>query len=543
MARQPIVLIAVDGLDSRLLKRIADLEDLPHLTALLAAGALSQLQGPVHPAEGSTWASLLTGTDAGRHGIADGLQRLPGSYQFRPANARDLKAPTLWKIASHHGRRVGLLNVPLLYPPPSVNGYLVAGNDAPSYASPFTYPNGIAPLLAREHGSGTYQFDRELPLGAVEESILATHKLLRARIESYFALKQKFKYLDLQVVAFSAIGRLLIAFWSEIEQAVFSSEGGMPAWTSQFLDLFRQIDTFVGEILRQASNGLTFILLSTWSVGRYSGSFPTNNWLAQKGYLRLRAEAAAESLVESVDWQETVAYAPGPWGSIYLNLRGREPNGVVEPGGEAADLRRRLSRELREIEVQSSPLVTALYASEELYNGPFWAEAPDINLVLRDYSFLAGPWTGSGSPRPEGFVLFHHPEMHHQLLPTRPIEELAPTLLHLSNLPIPGRMKATSLGAQLGTLGEPLKQGVSSPEHTSTNSLCAQIEELKHNTRQNQAMIEAARANERQALKQVDELREQLAIARDTIQRFQAGRVIRFLSWLTYLKRRILGES
>jgi predicted AlkP superfamily phosphohydrolase/phosphomutase len=539
---QPLILVAVNGLSLPFLERILGIVKLPTLARLWEEGTSGELKGPIQPAETVTWANLLTGTDAGRHGVVDDIQRQPGTYQFIPANGRHLRAPTFWQIAADYGLRIGLLNVPLLYPPQSIDGYLVAGNDSPSYRSPFTYPNGIAPLLAQKLG-GTYQFDRELTTNDLEQAIQHTQQLQQARIDSYVILEEKFKQLDLRMVAFSAIGHLMISFWSEIEQAILDvTATSMPTWMERFLGLFRQLDSFVGEVLRQSGGETGLVLLSTWSIGHFSGTWTLNNWLVEKGYLTPKSVTTVESFPNGIDWSKTLAYAPSQWGSLYLNIRGREPQGIIEPGYEATNIKMQLKRELGSLQSKNdpNPLVTALYTNEELYTGPLWNEAPDLNIILRDYSVLTTAWPGSGCSRPDGFFLYHGPGTKGHKISSRPIEDVAPTMLQLLGLSIPDMIKGDSFACNLANLGKPEIRAATVSELTSVSILQAKIEELEKKHAQAQAVFKAAQANGQWQTQKLEKLETELETTRRIIAGYQAGRVMRFLLWLTRLKRRVL---
>jgi predicted AlkP superfamily phosphohydrolase/phosphomutase len=92
----------------------------------------------------------MTGKNPGKHGIYYFYERLAGSYDIRYLNGGDCKAETIWSILSSNGKKVGAINIPMTYPAEEVNGFIVAGMDAPGVDSPgFTYPEGLKEELLK----------------------------------------------------------------------------------------------------------------------------------------------------------------------------------------------------------------------------------------------------------------------------------------------------------------------------------------------------------------------------------------------------------
>jgi predicted AlkP superfamily phosphohydrolase/phosphomutase len=163
------------------------------------------------------------------------------------------------------------------------------------------------------------------------------------------------------------------------------------------------------------------------------------------------------TLDERVDWSRTKAYSFGYIGQIYVNLRGREPEGIVEPGEERRQLVAEIKRQLYELRDPDTgeKVVDAAYASEELYAGPYLDRAPDINVVMRDLSYIThigrelastrtfGPVSTqeSATHRLEGLVILNGAGVRQGgVLVGTSITDLAPTILHLTGLPVPDDM-------------------------------------------------------------------------------------------------------
>jgi predicted AlkP superfamily phosphohydrolase/phosphomutase len=104
-----------------------------------------------------------------------------------------------------------------------------------------------------------------------------------------------------------------------------------------------------------------------------------NSWLHQQGYLVTKGELTGAEWMQDVDWTKTRAFAVG-LGGIYLNVAGRRPHGIVQPGEEERQLRDEIAERLRGLrdEEKDSPAVAEVYNLKEMYKGPYVREAPDL---------------------------------------------------------------------------------------------------------------------------------------------------------------------
>src|SRR5436190_17110566 len=117
MATPQVLIIGLDGATWRLLEPWARAGRLPHLAALMRRGTWGTLRSTVPALTLPAWSSFMTGKNPGAHGVY-GFRRLAfDRYDGRGlANARDLRATTIFEVAAAAGRRVGVINVPPSYP-------------------------------------------------------------------------------------------------------------------------------------------------------------------------------------------------------------------------------------------------------------------------------------------------------------------------------------------------------------------------------------------------------------------------------------------
>ncbi len=156
---------------------------------------------------------------------------------------------------------------------------------------------------------------------------------------------------------------------------------------------YRDMDRIVGEATAAAPPGTRILVVSDHGFHSFRKQFNVNTWLAQNGYMAAAGDGAERRLedlfrpgslfFEGVDWSRTEAFALGLSG-IYLNQRGREPAGIVAPGAERDALVSRLVADLLAFEDPETGerIVRSVHRREDVYEGDFLEEAPDLILGL-----------------------------------------------------------------------------------------------------------------------------------------------------------------
>jgi predicted AlkP superfamily phosphohydrolase/phosphomutase len=172
-----------------------------------------------------------------------------------------------------------------------------------------------------------------------------------------------------------------------------------------------------------------------------------------------RGQPFFERLAQQIDWKRTRVYSLGYFGNLYVNLKGREPMGIVERGNGYESLIEDLKSELyglRDPE-DGRAVVDQAYRKEELYHGEALDVVPDIFLVMRDYAYMAlnqfkemrpsagifgeplkgmGELFHTGSHRREGILIFNGENVLRGKHGEASILDIAPTVLYASGLPI-----------------------------------------------------------------------------------------------------------
>jgi predicted AlkP superfamily phosphohydrolase/phosphomutase len=151
-------------------------------------------------------------------------------------------------------------------------------------------------------------------------------------------------------------------------------------------ETYRRMDRLVGTALGCGGSDTVLFVLSDHGFRAFRRGVNLNSWLRQNGYLALEDGASAgASYFRGVDWSRTRAYALGLAG-IYLNLKGREARGVVEPGAQAQALKRELAAKLTGLrdEEQNEIAIRRVYVTDTLYRGPYLDGGPDLIVGFND---------------------------------------------------------------------------------------------------------------------------------------------------------------
>jgi predicted AlkP superfamily phosphohydrolase/phosphomutase len=499
MAAPKLTVIGLDAATFDVIDPLVEGGELPNIARVLREGTSGVLRSTTHPLTPHAWTTMVTGVNAGRHGIWDFFERGDTGYEVRMINGSYRRAPALWDRLGRSGRRVGLVNIPFTWPAPAVDGFALAGMDAAGREKGMSHPPELVGELRERFGA--LELDHRFPVtrdGEVDLDFV--RRAAEQKVDAALWLAERFEP-ELLWVVFMAADHIHHVAWPDWEER--GAESSVAA-------TYRVLDDAVGRLV-EAAGGNDVLLVSDHGGGSLAGVVNLNAWLAREGFLRYtarrerlgrkvfdavfarrkllpqalrhrvkqRAGGLRERIYDReqysvVDWPHTRAFAYGHFGSIAVNVRGREREGVVEPGEEYERVRDEIAAKALELRgPEGEPIVAAVHKREDLFDGPAIETVPDLLVELRDYEWLGkgnlttrseSIWDtielepGSrhayvGSHRHEGIFALAGPSATQGARTHIGIVDVAPTVLYLLGEKIPfdleGRLVAEAIDPAL----------------------------------------------------------------------------------------------
>ncbi|MBC8492851.1 MAG: alkaline phosphatase family protein [Chloroflexi bacterium] len=474
------VLIGLDGATFTILDPLMQDGVMPFLKELIDSGVRAELRSVIPPLTPPAWTSLMTGRNPGQHGIFDFFRKESlDSHHIRFVTSRDVHAETIWSIVDRHGRRATVLNFPLLFPTPLINGYVVPGWMPWWLLRLGCHPVNLYDRLKALPGFNAREFAMDMSPEKKAKTIEGCQQHeYEDWIEPHIRREQQwFQILralmredpcELTAVLFDGMDRLQHLCWRLLDPAYLDEP--LSPWAQRTrqrcVGYFRQLDQMLAEIVSLAGPEATVVLASDHGFGAQTGTFFVNSWLEQRGYLAWvddKAPLASVSEVRDIgqlaryvyllDWERTKAYASTPSSNgIHIVVAGQGGEKGV-PEAEYEGFRNKLVEELRGFTTPETgePVVSQVWTREEVFDGPYINMAPDLILELRDgglASVLASdaPFKPrhqlSGSHRPEGVFIAAGPGIRQGIsLSQLSILDVAPLVLYSWGLPIAADME------------------------------------------------------------------------------------------------------
>jgi predicted AlkP superfamily phosphohydrolase/phosphomutase len=164
-------------------------------------------------------------------------------------------------------------------------------------------------------------------------------------------------------------------------------ENGTSRYAGVIEDLYSRMDRIIGYASEEADRtGSVLFVLSDHGFCSFRRGINLNAWLRDHGYLHLKDNATESGpYFKGVDWSRTRAYTMG-LGGLYLNLRGRESSGIVDPGEEETRLKRELVDQLAGLQDSDEDAIAiqSVYEASTIVRGPYLSAAPDLIIGYAD---------------------------------------------------------------------------------------------------------------------------------------------------------------
>jgi predicted AlkP superfamily phosphohydrolase/phosphomutase len=388
-----VIVIGLDGGTFDLILPWVREGHLPAFKRLMEEGTWGRLKSTLPPMTGPAWSSFITGKNPGKHGVFDFVIRNPEGYDWIVVNATYRKGQSFWSLLERQDKKVVIFNVPVTYPPEHLKGIMVSGFLTPPGAKDFIHPPELKREIEKEVGPFVPHYPGEIyALGREEKFVHEIEQMTHKTIQAMDFLMEK-KPWDLFVGVIQSPDLIQHCLWK-------FEDKGHPLYTENrhvkgaFLKSYQAIDRYLGNLLQRLDNQTLLFVISDHGFGHIEKQFFVNNWLLEEGYLALkkttktffkkalfkvgvvpmRIHKLSASLgidlskplaknreklftglnrwvlsLEDVNWECSKAYAMGNMGFINVNLKGREPQGVVEPGKDYEHVLDQLSEKLLQL--------------------------------------------------------------------------------------------------------------------------------------------------------------------------------------------------
>lgn len=432
-SERKVVVIGLDGASLDVIRPLAREGRLPNLARIMQEGVHGELQSTIHPITPQAWTSFLTGKKAGKHGILDFSRRKKGSYDIEFVNASMRKAESIFSMLSKGGKKVGAIAIPFTFPPEKVNGFMLSGMDAPGEDGRAVYPDSLYDEIKKKFGH--YHIHLASPVGRRIDQAKFWRDIKkedenRTQISRY--LMKRYPS-DLFMTVYNNTDRVA---HQHLDEEVFKRiQKGLVADEEDLLvKTYQNTDAHVGTLLSDMDGDTSVIIMSDHGSGPIKRVFFLNRWLEENGFLAYRREKqdpvksmvhqarflakrflprSAKNFIETrfggirdkvesmlsfsdIEWEQTKAYGFGMYGNIYVNLRGREPKGIVGPGRPYEDLCHEIVEKLSGLTDPDTgeKVVDKVYRREDLYDGPYVEDAPDLLIGWDDYAYYTSVTLG-----------------------------------------------------------------------------------------------------------------------------------------------------
>ena len=453
--------VVVFGLDCATPQLVFDKwsKDLPHLSSLMERGISGPMQSCIPPITIPAWSCMMTSKNPGKLGCYGFRNRSDYSYDgLSFATAKAVKEDTLWDILARYGKKVVLLGIPKTYPPRPVSGIMVSCFLTPDTSSQYTYPPDLKQEIAAQVGE--YLLDVDHFRTEDKQRLLDQIYEMTEKRFKLFASFLEHKPWDFAMLVEMGIDRIHHGFWKFMDPEHPKYEPGNPL-ENAIKDYYRFVDSKIGAILSRIDPSTAVLVVSDHGAQSMHGGICINEWLIKENYLRIAAKPPGVVPLHkaTIDWQQTKAWGEGGYYSrIFLNVEGREPQGII-PRKDYDAVRDELKEKLEALgDEQGTPIGTRVLKPEEVYpetNGVppdliaylgnlNWRSVGSIGLnTIHTFENDTGPDDANHAEK--GIFILCDPgtpaDNAHTFRSGLSLYDVAPTVLSILGIPIPPDME------------------------------------------------------------------------------------------------------
>lgn len=515
-----VIVIGLDGATWDLLEPWAVTGNLPSIQALMQKGTHGKLKSVIPPVTAPAWVSFATGKNPGKHGCFDFVYQDTSLIDDKLVSSRSINGTTVYELLESQGKRCVLINLPVAYPPRTSSVFTPAVTEPPGAP---VYPAGLSDEVPR-----------------LKEYRIFPDKtaLVQQDLKSYAE-----DIRDVERIRFECAKELLARDWSMffvlfsgtdwIQHDCFSQLAKDGA-ASPFFSVFKDIDEYVGWFLEKAADDTDVLLMSDHGFREYTRTIYLNEWLKSQGYLayrlndstpdsskaggrvfniplwlyerrwlftwarplygRLRALLSAKANIQmdlkyrpDLAKSKAFCFSENTRG-VFINAEDRFDRGIVASGDAYEALRAEIIGKLQALADPQTgkPVFSHVARREEVYSGEDAGKAPDIILQSDTHMILSYLSGNIFSSEPvawhsdHGIFIGSGPDFKEAAELDAGIIDLAPTILHLLDLPVPKDMDGKVLSGAFNEGSEAAARPIRYSENDAeTSRLRSRIHDLK----------------------------------------------------------------
>jgi len=482
---QRVLMIGLDGATFDILGPMMAQGRMPTLSRLIKEGASGILLSTIPPITPAAWTTFMTGKGPGRHGIFDFERYNVRTNELSFNSVYEIKERTIWQILGDAGLRVGSIQVPMTYPPRPVNGFMITGFETPGTDTDFTYPRELKDELLSRWPNFTFKtkWKRKTFGGntVFKENLEYIKRSFDQGVNITEFCGEKYGW-DVMMVLYKLVDNLQHKTWKYLDPKTAHRN---PKRAELCAQCFNYLDKCIGRLTEYAqSRNATIMIMSDHGHGPLDGKVQPNLLLRHWDYLAVAQKAQATTRTKhiirkwfgkkkgkfaanygiehdlAIDWTKTTAVVAhaGMCGFLYINLKGRQETGIVDPKDYDA-LRAEIANKLLKVRVKNPQgktvrVFSAIHKPEVLYDcsREEYEWLPDLMLVpipgLAVVRKIRGRWPVlwssfrklEGTHRMEGVFIAHGPSISQTNQAKGNMADIAPTLLSMLGLRIPSDM-------------------------------------------------------------------------------------------------------
>lgn len=503
-----VIVIGIDGGTWKIAKPLVAEGKLPAIAKLMRTGSYGELESTIPPSTFTAWRCYATGKNPGKFGVFSSLNVDVPARKVIVNNSLSYKSPELWDYLGEKGINCGILDMPTTYPPRQVNGFMVSQSFTEQPR--FTYPPGLDAELRQKLG---YRLTTDyLPVIDRDRAIDDTKRIINQRFDAANYLLRKFEPRFFHMTIYD-IDSIQHYYWKYMEE-------NHPSYGTVIKDCWELIDKRIGVLLDDFGDEETYVfLISDHGFAPVKGKLNLARWLADRGYTDFNRDSLSKGVAKisthvdvvsmvkklglfpflrrvipfrlqqklyltmptkewsaradtAIDWEKSQIIPIGDGQYINTNL--------IPRGSEQYEQIR--SQLIEEMESITHPRTgdkqfSRVYRREEVFLGKYADNAPDV-IGLNNEGYFWGipldapewdyPASWSAAHTRAGIFGAKGPNIRENFeIDEAKIYDIAPTILHLFNVPLPQDLD----GKILRDIFEP------GSELAKRETLCQEIDE------------------------------------------------------------------